>query len=179
MPRLFPTTRSLHCACALLGLCALIFLAPSSAVLAQQGGAQLAPSHIAAARSVIEATGVARSFTGIPSDLALQLKKSLELTRPELLKDLDAVTAEHLPEFEKRRDEMMNFAAITIAKRLSEAELNEIDVFFKSATGRKYADAQPHFLNELVQGIEAWSIEVGTAMTIKFRDEMRKRGHDF
>lgn len=158
---------------AILTLCVGLMAAP---VLAQQP--EPSAAHLALARSVVEATGLNRSFRVIPLDLAQRFRSSLVVTRPEITKDLDEVIAGLEPEFEKERQVMTNAAARIMANRIPEAELKDIDAFFKSPAGKRYVDSQPAMMDDLFRDIQAWSVGLGENMIARIRDELKKKGHN-
>ncbi|GEP09743.1 DUF2059 domain-containing protein [Methylobacterium gnaphalii] len=143
---------------------------------AAQSQSQMSQNHIALAREVMFNSGIARSFDSIIPALAEQIKKN-SVTRPELSKDLDEVIKGLEPEMELQKQRMINVAAQIYARRLNEAELQDIVTFFRSPSGKRYVETQPQVLDELVGAMQDWTQEVSEYMMIRVRAEMGKRGH--
>ena len=136
------------------------------------------PAHVEAARQLILATGISRSFQIIIPEFMDQIGMTLSQNRPELTGDLTVVLGGLRPEFDQQADEMIDLSARIYAHLLSEADIRAILAFFKSDAGNKYVNAQPLFLNQLVAGMQAWQQKISVAMMTRVRQEMKKKGHD-
>ncbi|MDP4003635.1 DUF2059 domain-containing protein [Methylobacterium sp. NEAU K] len=134
------------------------------------------PSHLALAREVMLSSGIARSFDSVLPAFADQIRKQT-VTRPELSKDLDEVLASLQPEMELQKQRMIDIAARTYAAKFSESELKEIATFFRSAAGKRYVEAQPQLLDEMVREMQDWTQDVSEYVMVRVRAEMGKRGH--
>ena len=145
---------------------------------APEAGAEPTAAHIEAARQLIIATGISRSFQIIIPELMDQIGGTVTQTRPDLTNDLVATLGALRPEFDKQADEMIDLSARIYAHLLSEEEVRTVLAFFKSEAGNKYVNAQPLFLNELVAGIQAWQQKISVNMMTRVRQEMKKKGHD-
>jgi hypothetical protein len=165
----FPmNTSALRCAVAALALAVL----PGSA-LAQ---AQPSASHLAIAREVVVSSGMVRSFDTITEPMLAQLQQ-MNVTRPEIKKDLDQVVESLKPEMELQKQQMVAAAARVYTRVMSEAELKELAAFFKSPIGVKYVQTQPKVLDDIVKEMATWSQTVSEYVIIRARAEMAKRGH--
>jgi hypothetical protein len=133
-------------------------------------------SHLAAAREVVLTSGMVRSFDVIPGPILSALQQ-MNVTRPEIKKDLDEVVEILRPEMDLQKQQMINSAAAVYANIMSEAELKELAGFFKSPVGKKYVDTQPQVLDEVVKAMAEWSNTVSEYVMIRARAEMAKRGH--
>jgi hypothetical protein len=153
---------------------ALVMLAGSA--LAQAPAAQPSASHLAIARDVVVSSGMGRSFDVITEPMLAQLQQ-MNVTRPEVKKDLDQVVEGLRPEMEQQKQQMVGAAAKVYAKIMTEAELKELAAFFKSPVGLKYVQTQPPVLDEIVKEMAAWSQTVSEYVMIRARAEMAKRGH--
>jgi uncharacterized protein len=176
-----------------LGLCLALPLAPllgTSESRAQQaapntppaqtgpGSTAPSPSQLAAARTLVTASGLSRSFTIIIPQFMDQIAQSLTQTRPEIAKDLNAVLTQLKPEFDRQGDEMINIAAQIYAKQMSEQDLKSADAFFESPAGKKYVETQPTFLTEVITAMQGWQGKISTDMMTRVREEMKKKGHE-
>jgi hypothetical protein len=140
--------------------------------------APITPSQLAAARALVIASGMSRSFTVVIPQFVNQIGSSLTETRPELTEDLKAVFAALAPEFIKQADEMTDIAAQIFAKHMSEADLKAAVAFFTSPSGKQYVAAQPPILTDIVTAMQGWQGKVSTNMMTRVREEMKKKGHD-
>jgi hypothetical protein len=138
--------------------------------------AEPSASHLAVAREVAKASGLARSIDAVVPELFDQLKQSA-VTRPELTKDLDEVLVALGPEMEKQKLIMSAQAARVFARHLTEAELKEIAAFFNSPIGQKYVSTQPVILDGVVRELQNWTETVSEYVVVRVRAEMSKRGH--
>ena len=176
-----------------LGFCLALPLAPwliAGESLAQQaapttppaqtgpGSTAPSPSHLAAAKAVVVACGMSRSFGMIIPQFMDQIAQSLTQTRPEIRQDLNAVLTQLKPEFERQADEMVNIAAQIYAKQMSEPDLKAVDAFFESPAGKKYVEIQPAFLTEVVTAMQGWQGKISADMMTRVRAEMKKKGHE-
>jgi len=152
---------------------ALVMLAGSALA---QAPATKSPSHLAVARDVVVSSGMVRSFEVITEPMLAALQQ-MNVTRPEIKKDLDQVVEGLKPEMELQKQQMVNAAAAVYANIMSEAELKDLAAFFKSPVGKKYVETQPQVLDDIVKEMAAWSKTVSEYIMIRARAEMAKRGH--
>jgi uncharacterized protein len=135
-------------------------------------------SHLAAARALVVACGMSRSFSIIIPQFMDQIAQSLTQTRPEIRQDLNTVLMQLKPEFDRQADEMVDIAAQIYIKQLSEQDLKAADAFFESPAGKKYVETQPAFLTEVVTAMQGWQGKISTDMMTRVREEMKKKGHE-
>ncbi len=152
---------------------------PPAATAEPSAPAEPSAAHIEAARQLIIASGISRSFQIIIPELMDQIGVTVTQTRPELTPDMITTLGSLRPEFDKQADEMIDLSARIYAHLLSEQDVRTILAFFKSEAGNNYVNAQPLFLNELVAGIQAWQQKISVNMMTRVRQEMKKKGHDF
>ncbi len=136
------------------------------------------PSHLAAARALVVACGMSRSFSIIIPQFMDQIGSSLTQTRPELIHDLNAVLTGLKPEFDRQADEMVDIAAQIYVKQMSEQDLKAAVTFFESPAGKKYVETQPAFVSEVETPMRAWQGKISTDMMTRVRAEMKKKGHE-
>ncbi|SEO39648.1 hypothetical protein SAMN04487843_101250 [Methylobacterium sp. ap11] len=149
--------------------------AAPAAPAAPQAGA-ITPSHLALAKEVMLSSGIARSFDSILPAFGEQIKQAA-VTRPELSKDLGEVLEKMQPELEMQKQRIIETASRIYASKLTEAELRDIAVFFRSPSGKRYVETQPQVLDDMVQAMQTWTQEVSEYMMVRVRAEMGKRGH--
>lgn len=136
----------------------------------------IAPTHLQAAREIMDITGVTSSIEGIYRQFEENTQQLLT-TRPEAVKDAKAVIEELRPEAQKRSDEMIRNAAEIFAKKLTEADLKEAATFFKSPVGQRYLKLRSDAMNEVFDLMQPWSVQTSNYLFDRFSQEMRKRGH--
>jgi len=142
------------------------------------GSAAPSPPHLAAARALVVACGMSRSFSIVIPQFMDQIGSSLTQTRPEIRQDLNAVLTGLKPEFDKQADEMVDIAAQIYVKQMSEQDLKAAVAFFESQAGKKYVETQPAFLTEVVTAMQGWQGKISTDMMTRARAEMKKKGHE-
>lgn len=138
--------------------------------------AEPSASHLTVAREVAIASGMTRSFDAMTEPLLDQLQQ-MNVTRPEIKKDLEEVVNMLRPEVAQYKEKMVDNAARAFAARLTEAELNEIAAFYKTPAGTKYVQMQPLLLDDIVKELATWTQNVSEYVMIRARAEMGKRGH--
>lgn len=149
--------------------------APTAPAAAQK---QFTESHLALARDVAVTTGIARSFNGVVDQILDQVRQ-ISVTRPEFKDDLEKILTEMKPELEMQQQQITNAATHVFATYLSEAELKDIDAFFKTPSGLKYVQTQPQILDAFVNEFQNWSNSLGEYVMVRVRAELAKRGHKF
>ena len=136
-------------------------------------------AQVAAARDLVVASGMARSFVPMVPQLMDQMVPMLTRTRPELKTNLLDVLKQLQPEFVKKGEEMDDIAAKIYARTMTEQELRDSATFFNSPVGKKYVAIQPAMLDQLVVAMQSWTQQLSTFMMTRVHEEMKKRGQDF
>jgi uncharacterized protein len=137
------------------------------------------PAAIDSARTIIAAWGMTRSFDVVVPQMLEQLERSVTTTRPELKDNLHAVLVSLKPEFAKTEETFIASAAQALAKRLSEQELKEVATFFQTPTGKKYVEAEPAAISEIVILVQSWREKLSVDVLARAHQEMKKKGTDF
>jgi uncharacterized protein len=156
--------------------CAAFVLTASGAVPARADEPN--PAAVADARTIIVASGISKSFDVLVPQMLGMLERNVTATRPEIKDKLHATLLQLEPEFIKSEDSVINAAAVGLAKRLTPAELKDVVAFYQSASGKKYVEATPGMLEDVVAALEAWRQKLSTDMMTRVRDEMKKQGVD-
>lgn len=136
------------------------------------------PAAVALARDVIVGSGISRSLDLIVPQFLDQIGTNLTQTRPDLIRDLNAVMEQIKPEFDKQTQDLISSAARLYAQRLTQAQLREVAGFFQSASGKAYVEAQPAMMTDLFTSMQAFSQRISADMMTRVRTEMKKRGHE-
>jgi len=136
-------------------------------------------AHLAVARDLVVASGLARAFGGVIPDLMVKINTNVGQTRPELAADLRATLDQLQSEFMRYPEELLDFGARVYASVLSEQECRDALVFFKSPVGLKYVESQPAVLINMGPAVTEWSRIVSVRMLDRVRAEMKKKGREF
>jgi hypothetical protein len=164
-------------ACATLGASASTQApAPQQPAAQQQQRPQPAASHIAIATEVAVASGVTRSFDASIEAVQERLRQ-MNVTRPEVKKDLEEVIAGLQRELGLQKQQMVNLSGAAFAKHMTEEELREVAEFFKTSAGKKYVDVQPGLFDDITAVMAAWEQDLSEYVMVRARAEMQKRGH--
>lgn len=153
--------------------CALI--AVTSASHAQQ---KPSPAAVKLAQEILDLKNAGALFKPMVPGVIERVKLMLLQTSPALRKDLDAVAATLNKAYAPRTAEMLNDFALAYASSFSEAELKELVTFYRSATGRKSIAVEPQIFESALSGLRDWQDEFAEEVIVRFRAEMKKRGHD-
>lgn len=140
--------------------------------------AEPSAAQLAAARELVFASGMSRSFAALVPQTMERLVATFTQTRPELAQDLNAVLADLKPEFDKRTDQLVDRAARIFTTLMSEAELKTADAFFESPAGRKYVEIQPAYFAAVLSAMQGWQQSLAQDLLARVRENMKKKGHD-
>jgi uncharacterized protein len=140
---------------------------------------EASPAALDSARTIIAAWGMTRSFDVVVPQMLEQLERSVSTTRPELKDALHAALLTIKPEFLKTEDAFITSASQALAKHLSEQELKEVATFFQTATGKKYIEAEPAAISEIVILVQNWREKLSVDVLARAHQEMKKKGVDF
>lgn len=139
-----------HCALTLATVSAIGLSAPA---FSQEPSAE----HIAAARGAINAINATDQFDAILPNAAQNLKTSLIQTAPNLQEVISVTVDETALEMAGRRADLEREAALIYAKNFTLQELQDIDAFYNSESGKKLLEVGPVVTRELLQAAEVWS----------------------
>lgn len=148
------------------------------AAQAQQAPAKPSAAHVAAAKEMVELSGIALTFNAFVPQIAQQIMEGVSRTRPEIRTQLDATLKELVPEFNKRTSEMVDSTAVLFAGVMSEAHINATVAFFKSEAGKQYIEMQPRVIDQMVVSLDAWNNRIQGEMFERVRAELKKKGID-
>lgn len=129
------------------------------------------------ARQVVELSGSARAFDPVVPQLFQQVYATYVQQNPDLSKDLAATLEALIPEFEKRKDEIVAIASTSFAEKFTEAELNDLITFYNSPTGKKLVSQNTDILRDAYSKMQEWSGKVSQQLIDRLRAEMKKKGH--
>jgi uncharacterized protein len=134
------------------------------------------PAAIETAKSIISGSGMTRSFDLVVPEIFGQLERNVLATRPELKDPLHTVLLALVPEFVKTEQEVVDGAALALAKHMSEQELKDTAAFFSSPSGKKYVAAEPLAFNDIIGLINNWRQKLSVDVLTRTREELKKKG---
>jgi uncharacterized protein len=137
------------------------------------------PAAFESARAIIVSSGMARSFDLVIPQMLGELERNVTATRPEIKDSLHATLVALQPEFAKTEQGVIDAAARSLAKRMTEAELKDTAAFFASPSGKKYVEAQPPAFGDIIAIVQDWRQRLSTDILTRAREEMKKKGVDF
>ncbi|MFK8252017.1 DUF2059 domain-containing protein [Ancylobacter terrae] len=145
---------------------------PAAAPAAQE----VPPAKLQLAKDVVDANGEARSFDNIVPNILEQAANSFVQANPDLIRDLREVAVGLVPEFEKRKGEIVDILARTYAVNFTETELKEMLAFYRTQTGRKMVEQRQAMVDQGLRGVQQWGRGLAREMEDRVRQEMKKRG---
>ena len=155
---------------------ALALIAVTISAHAQQK--QPSANAIKIAREILDLKKSADLFGPMVPGVIERVKGILAQTNPTLGKDLDAVAANLRKAYAPRTAELLNNIARLYASRFTEAELKEIVTFYRTPTGKKVIALEPEVFDDAVADLKSWQEKFSEEVFVRFRAEMKKRGHN-
>lgn len=149
--------------------------------LAQQPAPQApppSPSAVATARELITVKGASAVFDPIVTGVIEYVKNAFLPTNPNLGKELNEVAAKLKKDYDAKRAELLGEVATVYAERFTEAELKELIAFYQSPLGKKMSQTEPEVIDAGMKRAQVWADAFSTEVMSKFREEMKKKGHD-
>jgi len=159
-------------AAAVLGAALLVF---GHAALAQP---KPSAEAIDMAKQIVTLKGGDTLFASLIPGVIEQGKAMFEQQNPALGKDLSTVAAKLRTDLAPRVNELNDQIARTYATHFTEGELKELLAFYKSPVGRKMTAEEPKAIQEGMMFAQEWSNKFSDEVLRKFREEMKKKGHD-
>ncbi|WP_295812900.1 DUF2059 domain-containing protein [uncultured Nitratireductor sp.] len=117
---------------------------------------EISASHLAAARSAIDAINATDDFDSVLPQAAAALKSELIRKNPDMVALINATVDEKAIELASRRVDLEREAAQAYARVFSEQELTEITNFYESPTGQKLIEDGPIVTREVMKAGEIW-----------------------
>lgn len=157
-----------------------VFVAAALLSFSGSGYAQQKPSAAAieAAKEIVTLKGGDSLFGSLIPGVVEQAKSMFEQQNPALGKDLSTVAAKLRTELAPRMAEVNIEIANAYAAHFTEAELKEMLTFYKSPLGRKMLAEEPKALAQAVSFAQNWAQKFSDDVLAKFREEMKKMGHN-
>ncbi len=161
----------------LAALVALAMLGAAKPVLAQTPAAP-SPNAILIAKQIVEIKGVKKLFDPLIRGVVEKVKNQFMQTNFMWAKDLNQIAAQLEKQYQPRTAELVDETARIYASHFTEAELKQILAFYQTPVGRKMVVEEPRALDQSVANAGVFGDKLSGEIIAKFRDEMKKRGHD-
>lgn len=132
---------------------------------------------IAAAKELInERSG--NMFDPLVPGVIERVKNVFLPTNPNLGRELNEVAAQLRKDYDPKRTEVLDEVARVYARHFSERELADIVAFYRTPLGRKILSAEPVAIEQSMKRAQSWTDDFSEQVMRRFREEMRKKGHD-
>jgi uncharacterized protein len=108
-------------------------------------------------------------------------KNTFLQVNPSLNRELEEVAAILRREMDSKRSELFDLRVRAYTTRLSEQELKDLLLFYKSPLGRKWNVVGPQLVEDFQIACDRWAYASGggfmETVNQRFRTEMQKKGH--
>ncbi len=152
---------------------AVALVAASPAAHAQQPSA----ASMLVAKQLIDVTGATGLFTPLIAGVVEQAKNLYLQQNPSLAKDLNEIADKMRKNLQPRFAEVTNEIARLYATHFTEQELKAILAFYQSPAGKKMLAQQPVVVDNSMKFAQDWANKLSEQVTMKMRDELKKKGH--
>jgi hypothetical protein len=156
---------------------------PAGVVIALVGFAavtnaeQASVAAVQMAKEIVTFTGATALFNPLIPGVVGQAKNLFLQQDPGLGKDLNEIAAEMRSDLAPRFSELTDEMAKLYTTHFTEAELKQLLAFYRSPIGVKLITEQPKVGEESLQFAQDWANKLSDQVTVKMRDELKKRGH--
>lgn len=138
---------------------------------------QPAPATVAAAKELLQTRGSLTMFEPIVPGVIEQAKNVLLQANLNLSKELNDTAAQLRKDLAPKTDELKEEVAKVFAERFTEQEIKDLTTFFKSPLGKKLLVEEPNFVERSLGKAQDWANALSEQVLVKFREEMKKKGH--
>jgi len=138
---------------------------------------QPSPGAMAAAKELLEIKGAENMLGPIVPGVVETAKNTLLQTNPNLGKDLNEVAVQLRTELTPRAAEVIQEFVTLYAQRFTEAELKQVVTFYRSPLGKKLLTDEPALMDQGFRQAQSWANRLSEQVIVRFREEMKKRGH--
>lgn len=150
-----------------LGIIALFFVCFSSAVLAEDTPAATTPdpARVAAARDLLEVTGVTKQMDGMVEAMSRGFAKGANADNSEAGKKLSAQFDSSMQKLLAYKDQMITDFANLYAETFTAEEMKAVADFYRSGPGAKFIAKTPELMKK--------GAEIGMKYSAKIADELK------
>jgi hypothetical protein len=135
------------------------------------------PAAMATAVELVKMTGATALFNTLVPGVIEQSKLLFLQQNPGLAGDLNEIAAKMRADLAPRLSELYAEVGKIYAEQFTEQELKELATFFNSQVGKKYVAEQSVVVNASLKFAQDWATKLSDEVTIKMREELKKKGH--
>jgi uncharacterized protein len=157
---------------------ALVLIAIANPAFAQAPAQRPSPAAILIAKQILEIKGVDVMFQPLVRGVVEKAKNQFMQTNFMYGKDLNEIAAKLERDYALKVNELVDASARIYASHFTEVELKELLTFYQSPLGRKVVVEEPKALDESMANAGDFGDTLSGEVIARFRDEMKKRGHD-
>ena len=156
------------------GIAFALFLAATAPGSAQSP----TPESLAAAKELVTTIRMEEQAAKMLPIVIQALKPAIVQNRPEVERDFNALIPSIVDLLKQNWAQYVDGCAIIYARHFTAGELQEMTAFYRTATGRKVISSLPAVTQETVSfGTRFGQILAGDLQN-RFKEELRKKGHD-
>ena len=159
-------------------LCAVIAAAAFLSFAGTARAQQPSQAALSMAKDLVEILGAAREFEPLVTGVIVQTATTFLQANPALSKDLNDVVEILVTENLPRKNEVPNEVVRLYATRLTEQELKDLLVFYRSPLGKKMLAEYSYVMSETIKRADTWSAKFREEVAARIRVELKKRGHN-
>jgi hypothetical protein len=136
------------------------------------------PASILIAKQIVELKGAKDLYQPLVRGVIQKVKNQFMQTNFMYAKDLNEIAAKLEKDYAPKANELVDVSARIYASHFTEAELKELLTFYQSPVGRKAIVEEAKALDESLAYAGDFGDTLSGEVIARFRDEMKKRGHD-
>jgi uncharacterized protein len=162
----------------LAALISLVLIAIASPAFAQAPAQRPSPAAILIAKQILEIKGADGIYQPLVRGVIEKAKNQFMQTNFMYGKDLNEIAAKLERDYASKVNELVDASARIYASHFTEVELKELLTFYQSPVGRKAIAEEAKALDESMVYAGEFGDNFSGEVIARFRDEMKKRGHD-
>jgi len=133
---------------------------------------------LAAAKELVDIIGLSRGSEGLIGEVVYGTASTFLSTDPRLAGDIGEIYDILIKEYFPRSAELTNEIIKLFATRLTEKELKDVLAFYKSPIGVKFKKESEAIQGETMERAKVWAQKFREEVAARFREELKKRGHN-
>lgn len=135
------------------------------------------PAALAAAGEIVKLSGASTLFNTLVPGVVEQSKILFLQQNPGLAGDLNEIGTKMRADLAPRLNELNAEVAKIYAGHFTEQELKDLLAFYNSPVGKKFVASQEAIVNSSLKFAQEWANKLSEEVTVKMREELRKKGH--
>ncbi len=135
------------------------------------------PAALTTAGEIVKLSGATTLFDTLVPGVVEQSKILFLQQNPGLAGDLNIIAAKLRADLTPRLSELTAEVAKIYAEHFTEQELKDLLAFYNSPVGKKFVAEQAVVVNSSLKFAQDWANKLSDEVTVKMRDELKKKGH--